>query len=117
FSIFHFQFRTSYLLRLIFSEQARRAEEKDGDEDHEGDGVAVIREAAPADEGFDDADRQTTDDGTGNIADAAEDGGDEGFESGHDAHERIDLRIRETVENSGDGGERRADDERRRDHA
>src|SRR5205814_8365469 len=109
FSIFHFQFRTSYLLRLIFSEQARRAEEKDGDEDHEGDGVAVIREAAAADERFDDADGQAADDGARNIADAAEDGGDECFQSGHDAHERIDLRIRETIENSGDGSQRRAE--------
>src|SRR6266568_5028932 len=107
----------SYFFRLVLPEQAAWPEQQYPDEDHERDGVAEVREPAPADEGLDDPDRQPAYHRPRHVADAAEHRGDEGLEAGHDPHQRIDLRIREAEEDAGDGGERGADDERRRDHA
>src|SRR3954462_15757787 len=81
-STFRFSNRFSNLLRLIFPEQTGRTEEQDGDQDDEGDGVAIVRELAAADERFDDADDQSSDDSAGHVADPAENRGDEGLEAG-----------------------------------
>src|SRR4051794_16514691 len=108
---------SSNLLRLILPEQAGRPEQQDRDQDDEGDDIAIVRELAAADERFDDADDQSAHHRAGHDTDAAEHRGDERFQSGHDPHQRIDLRIQKAVEDAGHRGEHGADDERRRDHA
>src|SRR5205807_2067011 len=99
------------LFRLGLAEEAGRAEQQDEHHHHEGDGVAVAGELAAADEGFDHADEQAADDRAGDVADAAQHRGGERFDAGHDAHERVDLRVGQAVEDAGHGGQHRADDE------
>src|SRR5258708_36601353 len=68
---------SSNLLRLVLPKQTRRTEKQDGNQDDEGDGVAVVRELAAADERFDDADDQPAQHGAGHVSDAAKNRGDE----------------------------------------
>ena len=53
--------------------------------------------------------------GAGERADAAEDGGGEGFDAGVEADVEVDHAVVEQEHQAGDGGERRADDEGERD--
>src|SRR5213080_5191687 len=101
----------SYFFRLVLPEQPRWPEQQDRDQDHERDRVAIVAQGARAEERFDDADEQSADDGARDVADAAEDCGDEGLEAGHDAHQRVDFRVQQAPENARDAGQCRAEDE------
>jgi hypothetical protein len=91
--------------RREFAEEAGGFKKEDHDEDREGDRVFVGGELAAADEGFDRAEDEAAESGAGYVADAAEDRGDERLETGHDAHERVDRRVVEGVEDAAGGGE------------
>lgn len=93
-----------YLFHAGFAEQAGGAEEQDDDEDGEGDGVLVGGPLAAVHEGLDGAEEQAAEGGAGDVADAAEHGGDEGLEAGHDAHQRVDRGIVERVEDAAGAG-------------
>src|SRR5438270_791291 len=76
----------SNLLRLVLPKQSARPEQKDGDEDHERDGIAKVREPRSPHERLDHPDDQPSHHRPRHIADAPQDRGDEGFEAWHDAH-------------------------------
>jgi hypothetical protein len=107
--------RASAWLRLFLhgelAEQAGGAEEQDDDEDREGDGVFVGGPLAAVHEGLDGAEEEAAEGGAGDVADAAEDGGDEGFEAGHHAHERVDGGVIQRVEDAAGAGEGGAEGE------
>src|SRR5262245_50617739 len=98
-------------VRDAFAEQALWAEEEDQDEQDEGPyrgppGAAELLHAGDVGDvgggqGLGDAEDESADHGAVDVADAAEDGGGEGFETGLEAHVEADLAVAQPV---GDGG-------------
>ena len=87
------------------------------DQDHEHDRVLERRREVAGRERLGQPDHEPADDGARQVADAADDRGRERLQAGVEAHVRPDLLVDETVEDAGRAGERRADEERRGDHA
>ena len=95
----------------MFSQKPGRFEKENQNQDREGDGITKARGNITGDEGFGDADDEAAESGAGEIADSAENSGDEGFKSGENPHEWIDAGIDGGIEKGGGGGQTGAEDE------
>src|SRR5437763_12761446 len=85
----------------MFSEQPGRFYQQDGDEDDEGDAVAIlaaVREIAD-DEDFDEPKDEPARDRAADVSDPAKHRRDECFDARQQAHERLDFWIFHRIEN------------------
>ena len=98
-----------HLFLHLAAEEARGLEQQHDDEDGERDGVLPGRQADGGDEALAQADDDAADHCARDGADAAQNGGDEGFQAQHGAHGGGGLRVGAAVQHRADAGQCRAD--------
>src|SRR5437879_6688477 len=76
----------SCFFRYAFAEDSLRPEDQEGDQHQEGKAVLIGHRHVSRAERLDDAERKAADDGAGDVAEAADDGGGEGLQRDRRAH-------------------------------
>ena len=92
-----------HLLRQGLAENSLGTYQQHNDKDDECGGILILAAAAVGDKRLDQAQEQATGGSAGNIADAADDRGDEGLEAVENTDEGIDDAITDAKDDAGDG--------------